>query len=157
MEQVPPQITQPAEESRWPAFPILFYGTFGSRTSAGRRYHRQFGIALGVLVFGMLALTMFRADIPAEIHRPLIGLLPGAVFIYIAWSCYGYLRTLDELARRMQLEAMAWTYLTGIAAAVLLGGLALAYNWGQWFLNPVWLLILEPVRGAWLYVVSRRY
>jgi hypothetical protein len=157
MEQVPPPSTQPAEESRWPAFPILFYGTFGSRTPAGRRYHRQFGIALFVLALGMLALTMFRAYIPEQILRPLMGVLPGGVFAYIAWSCYGYLRTLDELARRMQLEAMAWTYLTGIAAAALLGGFALAYNWGQWFLNPIWFLILEPVRGAWLYVVSRRY
>jgi hypothetical protein len=110
-----------------------------------------------VLVLGMLALTMFRADIPEEIRRPLMGVLPGGVFTYIAWSCYGYLRALDELARRMQLEAMAWTYLTGIAAAMMLGGLASVYNWGQWFLNPIWFLILEPVRGAWLYVVSRRY
>jgi hypothetical protein len=76
--------------------------------------------------------------------------LPGIAFTYITWSLRGYLLALDELARRMQFEAMAWTYLCGMAGAVFLFGLGIS-------VNPAWFLALEPVRGAWLYVVSKRY
>ena len=158
MEQVPAPNAEPDGNSKWPAFTMMFVGTFGSRTPAGRRYHRQCWIAFMILSFVVFTLLVLPKDwIPDQARRLLMALLPGGAFTYIAWAFNRYLQGLDELARRLQLEAIARTYLIGIAVAALLGGFALAYNWGQWFLNPIWFITLEPVRGAALYWMSRRY
>ena len=79
------------------------------------------------------------------------------MFGFISWEFRRYLNALDELARRIQLEALAWTYLTGLTIACALGGVMLAYDLRPWFPSPFWFILLEPIRGLWLYVVSRRY
>ena len=102
----------------------------------------------------MLSARLLRHFIPKDIVRLMAAITPGVVFAYIAWESRRYLSALDELARRMQLEAMAWTYLCALPAAMLLGGLGLVYHWRvNWF----WFLALEPMRAVWLYFVSRRY
>ncbi len=66
---------------------------------------------------------------------------------------------LDEQARRIQLEAILWTYITGWVIATVVGGIAVVYGW-EWnplWLNPLWYVFLEPVRGCFLYFVARRY
>jgi hypothetical protein len=76
-----------------------------------------------------------------------------------------YLMALDELARRMQFEAMAWTYLTGMVLAVWLATLApLSHTLLYWdyrqtllLLLPFAYMLLEFVRAGWLYILSRRY
>jgi hypothetical protein len=150
-------IRQGQQDSGWPACSIFLYGTFGAQSEAGARYHRRCIAAFAVLVLGeiLLALVAFRA--PYGVGRLAGAFLPGAVFGYIVWAFRRYLLELDELARRMQLEAMAWTYLSGIPVAVLLGTLAFVYDWHSWLFNPLWFIALEPVRSVWLYFVSRRY
>ena len=45
MEQVPPPTVQPDGNSKWPAFPMMFLGTFGSRSPEGRkRVERWLGL-----------------------------------------------------------------------------------------------------------------
>jgi hypothetical protein len=131
---------------------MLAYGTFGTRTPAGRRYHLRAGLALaGMLVF-MLGGAIARHAIPAA--GAIAAITPGVAFGYIGWEFRRYLQSLDELARRIQLESIAWTYLSGLALGMLLGGVGVVYGWQ---LNPGWLIVLEPVRAGWLYFVARRY
>ena len=80
--------------------------------------------------------------------------LTGAFFAFIAWAFWKYLGELDELARRIQLEAIALTYLTGLGAFGFLT--AFGYQ-AHWTVNPVWFIFLEPVRGLWLWRLARRY
>ncbi len=102
----------------------------------------------------MLVGALLRHSVPGGILKIVIALAPGGTFIYIAWEFRRYLSALDELARRIQFESIAWTYLSGLALAMLLGGVGLVYNWR---FNPAWFIVLEPVRAGWLYLVSRRY
>ena len=153
-----PQIQDKSEgdSPHWPASAMLLYGTFGTRTLAGRRYHIRSGIALAVIAgWILLAGAVLRATGASRSAHVLTALVPGIAFAYIAWEFRRYLRALDELARRIQLESIAWTYLTGIALAVLFGGVVLVTGWR---LNPIlFIVVLEPVRAGWLYFVSRRY
>lgn len=141
-----------SEESRWPTTPMLAYGTFAMRTPAERRYHIRSSLALAALVASFFAPALFRRSVPAGILQMIIALAPGAAFAYIVWEFRRYLSALDELARRIQLESITWTYLCGLAVAMLLGGIGLV-----WRFNPAWFIVLEPVRAGWLYFVSRRY
>jgi len=81
-------------------------------------------------------------------------LAPGVAFSYMAWEFRKYLAAMDELERRIHMESITWTYLSGLAIAMLLGGFSQVYGWR---LNPAWFILLEPVRARWLYFVSRRY
>jgi hypothetical protein len=135
------------ESAHWPTAPMLAYGTFGSRSPAGRRYHFRTAMALLAMVVCMIG--------GALVHVELIAAFaPGAGFFYIAWEFRRYLLSLDELARRIQFESIAWTYLSGLVVAMLFGGVALFYGWR---VNPGWFIVLEPVRAGWLYFVARRY
>lgn len=95
----------------------------------------------------------------------LTALLIGAVITYMAWELRRYLLTLDELARQVQFEAMAWTYLTGFVLAGWLGVLAvLSYKLLHWTYKPELLLLtpflyfcLEIFRAEWLQHLARRY
>ncbi|MGD0873304.1 MAG: hypothetical protein ABSB88_27480 [Bryobacteraceae bacterium] len=112
----------------------------------------------------MVVLCLAAAILAGDFHhnsswRVILSLVPGVAFLYITWEFHTYILALDELARRIQLEAMAWTYLTGLGVAALVGGVALVYGW-QWnrlWLNPLWFVFLEPVRACFLYYIARRY
>jgi hypothetical protein len=150
-------------DPRWPRSPMLMWGVFSTRTPAGRRYVRQCAIALTILVLPSLFFLIhhyshFHYFKPQTFGRATAILLP-IVFARIVWELRKYLLSLDELARRLQVEAMAWTYLTGFVLAAVLCGIWLE-SLGKvdlaWFC-PVWFVLLEPVRASWLYVLSRRY
>jgi hypothetical protein len=77
------------------------------------------------------------------------------MFSFIAWSFWKYLSELDELARGIQFQTIALTYLTGLGAAGFVAALGAA---GHWAINPlIAYILLEPVRGFWLWVIARRY
>jgi hypothetical protein len=133
---------------------MLTWGTFGAGSPAGRRYHFRSGLALAAVVVCILGSAFVRATSGNGILAVILAVTPGFAFAYIAWEFQKYLSSLDELARRIQLESIAWTYLCGLAAAMLLGGLGLTYGWR---LNAFWFIALEPVRAGWLCFVSRRY
>ena len=150
-------------DSDWPKSAMLMWGIFSTRTPAGRRYVRQCVMALAILTLPSL---FFLVQIPFHFHyltprtfgRATTALLPLG-FSYIAWAFRKYLQSLDELARRLQIEAMAWTYLTGFVLMALLTAIWLE-SVGKinlaWFC-PIWFSLLEPVRAGWLYVLTRRY
>lgn len=140
------------DKSSWPTSSMLWIGTFGPGSPGGRSYQTACYSALGVLLLGVLLLTPFSKAYP--ILRWPLGILPGVVFTFIAWRLWLYVSQLDELSRRLQMEAMAITYLIGMAASLLLGGLALVFNWN---INPGLYLFLDIIRAFVLVKLARRY
>jgi hypothetical protein len=150
------------ESSDWPILSILRYGTFGTKSPAGRRYHTRTGIALmALLVVWPVSVGLWVTDrSPILLWRVTAGFTPGLIYGYIAWEMRRYWLALDELARRLQMEAAAYTYLAGIAAGTVLGGLSLVFfghGWVWLWCNPLWIVMLEPARGVILYFLARRY
>lgn len=159
MNPTSPSAPTPEPPSTWPASSILFWGTFGGNTPAGRRYHNRCLTACGVALAGVIGIQGFAsfAGIPEQAAFRITALLPGVAFAFIAWEFRRYINSLDELARRIQLEAATWTYLTGMVAAMFFWGYSAAARTplpAHW---PAFFLVLEPVRGFWLYFVSRKY
>jgi len=79
----------------------------------------------------------------------------GLTFGFIAVAFRRYLLSLDELARRMQLESIAWTYLTVLVLSMGLGTLSLVMKWN--FNIIYWFILAEPIRAGWLYLGTRKY
>lgn len=152
-----------AEQSRWSACAAFFWGTLGTGAPAERRYKARSAMSAMILVgWGGIA---FALHFPPKVLVTFITLLSGVVITYIAWELRRYLLALDELARRMHMEAIAWTYLTGFVLAgwigvfIILGRNLISYQNRQTllFMIPFLFFLLEAVRGAWLYHLSRRY
>ena len=143
----------PTEKSNaWPTRDIFWLGYFGAGTPAGARYRNRCLSALGVLMvvqlmtgFGLFHVGVWRL-VPA--------LAPGLMFGLIAWEWWRYINSLDELARRLQVEAMAFTYIVGVFVMMALGGLATTFAWR---LSPTVFIFLELVRAQRLAVLTRRY
>jgi hypothetical protein len=152
------------EQSRWSICRILFFGTFGGNIPAENRYIRRISIAMGLAACwaGLVVVMHFH---PKRIILPVTLVIGSSVITYMVWEMRRYLMALDELARRMQFEAMAWTYLTGMVLAVWLATLApLSHTLLYWdyrqtllLLLPFAYMLLEFVRAGWLYILSRRY
>ncbi len=135
--------------AHYSACTILALGTFGNKTPAGRRFHNRCLTALALLMVSTFAVAL----LPRELRTwgwPVAGLWVS----YINWELWRYLNHIDELQRRLQLEAMAFTYVVGIAIAITLGSLALFLRWD---INPGLLIFLEPLRGWRLWVLTKRY
>ena len=153
-----------SETSRWEPCSILLWGTLGTRGPAERRYIVRCYLAM-VFAAGWLIVAKFAHFRPKSVILSVTALVGGIVITFIALEFRHYLSEIDELARRLQLEAMAWTYLTGFVVAAWLGVLgAFSQTIAHWVFKPAVLLmipylffLLEPVRGGWLYYLSRRY
>jgi hypothetical protein len=148
--------------SQWPIAWILGYGSFGPKSPASRRYHARTAIALVVLMI-VWPLTFFLwlfDRSPSLLWRLIAGVMPGLIYGYIGWEMRKYWLTLDELARQLQLEAAAYTYLLAFAAGPGLGGISfilIGHNWVWLVCNPLWVVFLEMARGTFLYFLARRY
>lgn len=146
------QLPSDEQGAAWPFRTMLLMGTFGSKDPAGRRFHRQSWLALFFLVIGALVAKLVAMSWPAVNWLP--SSVVGAWFVYVALRLWKYVSSLDELPRRLQLEAMALTYLTGFAICMFLGLFGLNFGFR---INPMYFVALEPVRGAILVVLARRY
>jgi hypothetical protein len=136
----------------WSKSSLFLFGTFGRRTPAARRYYRRCNLALGGFVFFCFIAPILRRAVPHLDWATVF--VPGILFTYIAWQFRKYLSGLDELERRIQLESIAWTYLTGMALSMVLAGFGFLMGWN---LNPAWFMALEPIRGAYLFFGARRF
>jgi hypothetical protein len=153
-----------AENPRFSTFATLFWGTLGTKTPAERRYKTRTCLA-AALLFCWIVFALVVHFRPKPTIFVITDLLWGTAITYIVWELRRYLYTLDELARRLQFEAMAWTYLTGFVLAVWVGVLApFSHTLMHWsfkqsllLLSPFLYVLLEPVRAGWLYYLSRRY
>jgi hypothetical protein len=150
------------ESSQWPTCSILGFGTFGTRGPAERRFRARAGLAsLAIIVLWPLSIYLWKTHVSPALLWGIVGALaPGLAFAYLSWETRRYWLSLDELARRLQLEAAAWTYLIAIAAGMMLAGVSFVLfdHPSIWFwCNPMWVILLEPVRSMILYFLTRRY
>jgi hypothetical protein len=149
--------------SQWPTASILGYGTFGMKTPGGRRYHIRSAIALVLLliVWPLTFLLWLSDTFPTLVWRAIAGITPGLAYGYITWEARRYWLALDELARRLQLEAAACSYLVAGVASAVLGGLSCIFFSNPWvwlWCNPLWIFVIaEPVRAVILYFLARRH
>jgi NAD(P)-dependent dehydrogenase (short-subunit alcohol dehydrogenase family) len=127
---------------------MLTYGTLGENNPAARRYFRRSMAALPVLALSMAAATY------APGGKYVMAIAPGLFFLYIALEFRRYMFAQDELGRRIHFESIVMTYLTALAVAGAVGGLASAFRWN---VNPMWFVMVEPIRAFWLYAIARRY
>ena len=145
------------QNSAWPACDILALGYFGAGTPNGARFrNRSLSALLGWVVLYLVCFFVVKTHPQAVTPlKVLLGIVPGLAFTYIGWEWWRYVGSLDELARRMQLDAAAWTYGIGMGACLIIGSL---YTDLGWDFNPGFFFIfLEPVRATRLWVLSRKF
>lgn len=133
---------------------MFWLGTFGCDSASSRRYHRQAFGSLAVLAIAVALGGAAHKFLNIPVSHWVAGVGTPLVFSYIMWSYYRYVHELDELARRVQLEAVLLAFIF-----VIVGGIVLSSVWifTGWAANPMWVLLAEPVRGAGLLVAARRY
>lgn len=151
--------TRPSSESdvagsNWPWGSMFWFGTLSSGSAATRIYHRRAYGALGLLVLAVAIGIAMDTFVGTGTSRWLAGIGTPLAFAYISWSFYRYVHELDELAQRLQFEAVLIAFLF-----VVLGGIVLfsVSMFTGWVAHPVWVLLAEPVRGVGLIVAARRY
>jgi hypothetical protein len=143
------------DQAPWPYASLLLFGIFGTDSPEGKRYLRRTTIAL--LLAGVGARTLHS---PAFATRSIgATAIIGGVFA-ISWAFVRYMSELDELSRRIQLEALAIAYGCVMMLAfiwfalVSVGSQATAVSPAQ---AVGWLLMAEPLRGIALIHVAKRY
>ena len=141
-----------SDAASWPVASMLLYGTFGGDASPqSLRADRRSRVAFGV--FFALEAALLVAPVPMDVKRALEAALVGALFATLAWLRWQYAMALDELARRLYLEAFAVTYLIGLSLLVPFG---LLHSLAGWTVHPLIFVVLEPLRGLVLVWRSRQ-
>ena len=96
---------------------------------------------------GLLELT-----IPSSAARVAIALLPAPFFIYYLWTWMTGVNEMDELQRRIELEALGFAFPAAVVFLMTIGLLDLAVTLrpGDWSLHHVWLMLpLFYYAGLW--------
>jgi len=126
-----------------------------SYKQASRAYLIEFGGAMAAYVVMLIvAITVLNAH-PQAVWRPLVALAPVIPAIFAVFAFVRFLRRMDELQRRIQLEAL------GLSFAVS-GILTFAYGFleltGFPQLNLIWIFPgMIMLWGLGLVVATRRY
>ncbi len=80
---------------------MLLAGTMGMRTPAEKRYAIRCSVALLIFLLWPVSLGIWAG--PSR-FKLLTGMVPGVIALYIVWQFKIYLKSLDELARKIQYE-----------------------------------------------------
>jgi hypothetical protein len=102
---------------------------------------------------GLLELTIESAPL-----RVAIALLPTPFFIYYLWTWMKGVSEMDELERRIELEALGFAFPAAIVFLMTIGllDLAITLNPDDWSLHHVW-LIMPLFYYAGLWRAKKRY
>ena len=102
---------------------------------------------------GLLELT-----IPSSAARVAIALLPTPFFIYYLWTWMKGVSEMDELQRRIELEALGFAFPAAVVFLMTIGllDLAVTLNPDDWSLHHVWLM-LPLFYYVGLFRAKRRY
>jgi len=102
---------------------------------------------------GLLELT-----IPSTPLRVVMALLPTPFFIYYLWTWMKGVSEMDELQRRIELEALGFAFPAAVVFLMTIGllDLAVTLNPDDWSLHHVWLM-LPLVSYVGLFRAKRRY
>ncbi len=126
------------------------------RDSAGARRiwwsAAAFALAYGAARF---ALKLPELATPARVT---VALVPVAAFAWFALNWIRAIRALDELERRVQLEALAFAFPTFMLLLMLLGMLQLVtvLDSGNWSYRHVW-AFMPVLYFVGLFLARRRY
>lgn len=136
--------------SSWPYSSLLLFGYFGKQAPGGRTLAIRTTSALVILFAGIILISITQNTL---LKLALITTSPLAVVI-VMWAYKEYLAGLDELSRRIQYEAFAFSYGAAIAIALTL---FTASIYLETILLPLWVIIAEAFRGVALVVIARKY
>lgn len=140
--------------SNWPWGSMFWLGTLSGGSQATRQYHRRAYGALGLLVLAVSIGIVMDTFLGTHLSRWPVGVGTPLAFAYMILSFHRYVHELDELAQRLQFEAVLLAFLFVILAGIVLGSV---WVFTGWVAHPVWVLLAEPVRGVGLIVAARRY
>ncbi len=134
----------------WPYRSLLWYGFFGMDSPGGKTLVLRTTAALLIFIVGALL-----ASIPDPLWLKIVGaLMVPAAAAFIMWSGWRYLNGLDELSRLIQLRAYAFSYGAAIVLAMTMYSLEISACIS---ISPLWLILVEPLRGISLYVIAKQY
>src|SRR5690606_5075725 len=128
--QMPPARRRPrpgdAVRRRGPARgrprPLAFSGTVrGGPGRVRRRYHREMFLAMGAYVVAVLVtVSVLRAGGPDGTLRVLVALLPVPPIAFVLRAVVRYIRGVDEMQQRIELEAVSLA--TALVALLYMSG-----------------------------------
>lgn len=136
--------------SSWPYSSLLLFGYFGKHAPGGRTLAFRTTAALIIFFVGVYLITITQNPL---FKLALITTSPLAVVI-VMWAYKEYLAGLDELSRRIQYEAFAFSYGAAIAIALTL---FTASIYLETLLLPLWVIVAEALRGIALVFIARKY
>ncbi len=124
-------------------------------TPTTRAYLKEFGLAMGAYIVLLPASTVIVGRIPHSVWRFPVALVPMVPAVFVLWAVVRNLGRMDELQRRIQIEALACAF----------GGTALiTFSYG--FLENVgfphisWFFVWPIMAVLWLIseaIAMRRY
>ena len=141
------------DRSVWPYRSLLLCGHFGPATPASRRLNRETFVALGLLAVTVVAAVLVGVRSPVGKLLFAAGVAVSAAWVVLAFR--RYFAQLDELSLRIQHEAIAFSF----GMTLLLGAIAgaVSVTMPDFTVNPLWVMIAEPLRGIGLVLAARRY
>jgi hypothetical protein len=138
--------------STWPYWSLFFCGHFGKATPASRRLNRETLLGLALLGVAIVAVALLNSVSP---YGKLV-FIPG-VALSVGWILLAFRRyftQLDELSLRIQYEAIAFSFAVTLLLGVTASAATIVTNLT---INPLWLVIAEPLRGLGLVLAARKY
>lgn len=141
----------PQTPSAWPYRTLFLCGHFGPATPASRRLNRENLMAMSVMVVTVTAAVLLEGR---AVVKPIFvaGVAISAGWVLLAFR--RYLSQLDELSLRIQYEGIAFAFGITLLLGVIAGASSVVINLS---VNPLWVLIAEPLRGLGLVLAARRY
>ncbi|MEO7001308.1 MAG: hypothetical protein ABI068_05885 [Ktedonobacterales bacterium] len=126
-----------------------------SHNQAGRTYAIEFGGAMvAYAVVLIIAITVLNAN-PHGAWRPFVAVAPVIPAIFGVLAFVRFLRRMDELQRRIQLEALGLSF---AATAILTFAYGFLEFVGFPAVNFVWVFpVMIMIWGLGLAVAARRY
>jgi len=106
----------------------------------------------------LLSRGLLELAIPSAPLRVVIALLPTPFFIYYLWTWMKGVSEMDELQRRIELEALGFAFPAAVVFLMTIGllDLAVTLNPDDWSLHHVWLM-LPLFYYVGLFRAKRRY
>ncbi|HUQ86625.1 MAG TPA: hypothetical protein VM096_03640 [Vicinamibacterales bacterium] len=106
----------------------------------------------------MLSRGLLQLAIASTAARVAIALLPAPFFIYYLWTWMKGVSEMDELQRRIELEALGFAFPAAVVFLMTLGLLdvAITLNPDDWSVRHVWLM-LPLLYYVGLVRAKRRY
>ena len=106
----------------------------------------------------MLSRGLLELDIQPSAARIAIALLPTPFFVWWLWTWMKGVSQMDELERRIELEALAFAFPIAVIVLMTLGllDLAVPLNPDDWSMRHVWAM-MPALYYAGLWRAKRRY